>query len=215
MGKRTLARSLVAMVVRFALITTAKRWVLTFVVAAGLNLTGGSAEADSVFYFTSSPASWIGQGQTQTFTAPQNPVTAYRYGILGAYSNAVEFDAGGYSLVIVAPGLSSPTVGFYGNATRWPFMGSGAGMAFTGPGRANNTLTGYFSVLQADYLASGQIGAFAVDFFQLDEGFASWWGSGSIRYNSSIPIPEPGTALLVMTGLLGIAYRQRRHGLAA
>jgi hypothetical protein len=25
-------------------------------------------------------------------------------------------------------------------------------------------------------------------------------------------IPEPNTALLVMTGLLGLAYRQRRHG---
>lgn len=28
-------------------------------------------------------------------------------------------------------------------------------------------------------------------------------------------IPEPGTGLLVMTGLLGIAYRERRHGRAA
>ena len=30
-----------------------------------------------------------------------------------------------------------------------------------------------------------------------------------------VTIPEPGTALLVMTGLLGLAYRQRRHGRAA
>ncbi len=28
-------------------------------------------------------------------------------------------------------------------------------------------------------------------------------------------IPEPGTAVLLMTGLLGLAYRQRRHGRAA
>jgi hypothetical protein len=29
------------------------------------------------------------------------------------------------------------------------------------------------------------------------------------------PIPEPSTGLLVMTGLLGLAYRRRRHGRAA
>ena len=28
-------------------------------------------------------------------------------------------------------------------------------------------------------------------------------------------IPEPSTGLLLMTGLLGFAYRQRRHGRAA
>ena len=32
---------------------------------------------------------------------------------------------------------------------------------------------------------------------------------------SFLPIPEPGTALLVATGLLGLAYRQRWHGCAA
>jgi hypothetical protein len=63
-------------------------------------------------------------------------------------------------------------------------------MAFTGPGRANNTLTGYFNVLQAVY-TNGQPAAFAVDFLQYDEGNLTWWNRGSIRYNSDIPAPGP------------------------
>ena len=35
-----------------------------------------------------------------------------------------------------------------------------------------------------------------------------------IGFRVASPIPEPGTALLVMTGLLGLAYRERRQGRA-
>ena len=36
-----------------------------------------------------------------------------------------------------------------------------------------------------------------------------------IGFRVASAIPEPSTGLLVMTGLLGLAYRQRRHGRAA
>jgi len=133
--------------------------------------------AATFFSFTSSPSSWIGQGQTLTFTNVSG-------------SGAVSFGAGGYGVTFVGPNFSAPQVGFYPNATRYPFNGSGVGMAFTVPGRANNTLTGYFNVLEAVY-TNGQPAAFAVDFVQYDEGNLTWWNRGSIRYNSDIPSPGP------------------------
>ena len=174
-------------------------WVGYFTLA--VLLSSQHSLASTFFYFTSSPQSWIGQGQTQMYTTVTASVT-YN---LGAYSDSVHFaGGGGFGLTIVGPNLSLPVVGMNSNATRWPFQGSGPGMDFTGPGRGNNTLTGYFNVLQAEYDASGQVAAFAVDFLQYDEGIATWWNSGSIRYNSPIAIPEPSTALLVALALLGI-----------
>jgi hypothetical protein len=159
---------------------------------AGIMLLTGadampSAIAATFFTFSSSPSSWIGQGQTFTFSS----VTATRTGNLGAYTDSVHFAAGGYELVIVGPNLTLAQVGFYPAATRWPFMGSGPGLNLSGQGRGNNTLTGWFHVLQADYDASGQPVAFAVDFAQYDEGNVADWNRGSIRFNSNVPAPGP------------------------
>jgi hypothetical protein len=168
--------------------------------------------AATAFYFTSSPQSWIGQGLTQTSTNVSASVT-YN---LGAYSDSVHFGtAGDFGLTIVGPGLTLPSVGFYTNATRWPFQGSGPGLDFTGPGRGNNTLTGYFNVLQADYDTNGQVASFAVDFMQYDEGFSAWWNKGSVRYNSNIAIPEPSTTVLVLVGLLAICMCVHRERISA
>ena len=86
-------------------------------------------------------------------------------------------------------------------------MGSGAGMAFTGPGRANNQLSGWFNVLEAEYNPDGSVRSFAVDFRQYDENSVGAWNQGSIRYNSTIPVPEPTAA----AGLLIAAMLLRRH----
>jgi len=149
--------------------------------------------AATFFSFTSSPTAWIGGGQTTNFTS----VSASRTGNLGAYTDSVHLLAGGYELVIVGPGLTLAQVGFYPGATRWPFMGSGPGMAFTAPGRGDNTLTGWFNVLQADYDLSGQVAAFAVDFVQYDETIVTRWNRGSIRFNSDIPAPGPPPSMLI------------------
>ena len=74
-------------------------------------------------------------------------------------------------------------------------MGSGIGMEFSGPGRANNTLSGWFHVLQADYDEEGQVKAFAVDFVQYHETKLTWWNRGSVRFNSNIPVPGPEPAM--------------------
>lgn len=166
------------------------------------------SQAATAFYFTSTPGSWVGAGQTKLYTAPGDSITAYRYAPdHGAYQNAVQFTAGGYRVTIVAPNYSLPTVGYYGSATRWPFMDNGAGLDFSGNGRGNNMLTGWFEVLQADYNADGSIAAFALNFKQHDEGGAAYT-LGAVRYNSSIVIPEPSMAILI--GLPALLLPRRR-----
>jgi hypothetical protein len=81
-------------------------------------------------------------------------------------------------------------------------------MAFTAPGRGDNTLTGYFNVLQAVYDTNGQVVSFAVDFLQYDEGGLSAWNMGSIRYDSTIP--EPSSILLTAFGLSIVYFGARR-----
>ena len=155
----------------------------TFTFTPGPLVTNSS----NLFTFSSSPTSWIGGGQTLTFTN----VSVSRTYNLGAYTDSVHLSSSGYELTIVGPNLSLAQVGYYPGATRWPFMGSGVGMAFTAPGRGDNTLTGWFHVLQADYQTNGQVAAFAVDFVQYDETIVTRWNRGSVRFNSSIPAPGP------------------------
>ena len=184
-----------------------KRLILAVLAALGWLFINEPILAANTLYFTSSPSSWVGQGQTETFTSPTTAFSAQRL-----FNNAVElsFDDGQdwYYLDLVGPSSTSPTVGFYPDATRWPFNGSGSGLSFFGDGRGNNTLTGYFNVLQADYDISGNIVSFAVDFKQYDEGATANWVSGSFRYNSSITIPEPCTILLF--GLGAVIIRKLR-----
>jgi len=126
-------------------------------IAIAIFLVGATTQlfAADVLYFTSTPGSWIGQGQTLTFRSPATAFSTFRYHDQGAYTNAVQLRAAGYELAIVGPNFTLPTVGLYNNATRWPFMGSGPGMAFTAPGRGDNELTGYFHVRQAEYNPDG------------------------------------------------------------
>lgn len=188
------------------------RWISVVAVVLMSSLAARGAAAADVFHFSSSPQSWIGQGQTLTFTSPETPFFASRYFSQGAYTNAVSIGAGGYSLTMVGENYSLPTVGFYGDATRWPFMDDGNGMDLAGPGRGNNMLTGWYNVLQADYNPDGTVRAFAVDFLQLDEGFEKRWNTGAIRYNSSIAfIPEPVASTTLLLALPLLVRRRRRR----
>jgi hypothetical protein len=183
--------------------------VLPIFLAAFLFNGSGFAKADFI-YFTSTPGSWIGQGQTLTI----DTVTVSRYYDQGVYTNAVTLSGGGYAMTLVEPNLALPTVGYYDNVTRWPFMGSGAGMWFTAPGRGDNQISGWFNVLEATYSPSdGSVQSFAVDFQQFDELSTTEWTMGSIRYNSSIPqsVPEPTSAALVLLATTALFFaRQSR-----
>lgn len=172
--------------------------------------------ASDVFYFTSGPSSWVGHGFTETYDASQGAnISVSRYFSQGAYTNAITFSItqGGdwWYLYFVGPNLTLPTAGDYPNAQRWPFQDAGyAGLSFDGDGRGDNTLTGSFNVLDAQFDSTGNVTSFAADFLQFDEGNPSWWNVGAIRYNSSLPIdvPEP-MSMVVVSGLVWGCLRRR------
>ena len=113
-----------------------------------------------------------------------------------------------------AGGLSSgnvPGVGYYANAVRWPFEPyNQPGMEVSGNGRGENTLTGWFDILDLQLNAAGtEITSVAIDFDQWGGTEAQSGPSlyGSIRINSDLPVdlrpvPEPSTWLLMSLGLL-------------
>lgn len=161
------------------------------------------ADAQDVFYYTSSPSSWVGQGNTRTMTpAGGATFSGFRYFTQGAYTNAVSISvsdaADNWTMEFVGPNLTLPTAGDYPNATRWPFQAAGQpGLDWSGDGRGDNTLTGNFQVLAATFDSAGNLSSFAANFTQYDEGNPAAWNMGAIRYNSDIPVPEPASILLL------------------
>jgi hypothetical protein len=164
------------------------------IIALFLSIPGYSQS--TLFYFTSSPNSWIGQGQSVLAT-PTNGF--YILPISGVNQHEVGFVIGSTTPSIhpiwdIEMDIPSGylTNGFYANAER---LGGniGPGLNFDAPGRADNTLTGYFDVLDISYDANQTLISFAADFVQYDVGVPSLWNQGSIRYNSIIPVPEPST----------------------
>jgi hypothetical protein len=178
--------------------------ILCFVTVLCLSPIATPAMATDVIYFTSTPGSWIGQGQTLYLS----PVTASRTFNLGAYTNTVTFSADGYHLRLVGPNHMLVDVGFYDQATRWPFNGASPGMWFSAPGRGDNKISGWFDVLQADYSTDGTIRAFAADFKQYDESSTTDWTQGSVRYHSDIPIPEPAPGAAILVSVAAMAMRR-------
>jgi hypothetical protein len=192
-------------------------WVVTLVSFA---FPAALCDAADIFHFTSSPSSWVGHGQTKTYDASQGAIiSVYRYFNQGAYTNDIDFSItqGGdwWYLDLVGPNLTLATTGSYPDAQRWPFQAAGhPGLDFSGEGRGNNTLTGAFTVLDAQFDPAGNVSSFAADFTQYDEGNLTWWNHGNIRYRSSIPIPEPASSLAAIAILL-CALRSRRQVLGA
>lgn len=181
-------------------------------ISALMALTG-QADAATEFFYTSSPQSWVGYGQTVSvtpamgfdFTASRNFDNGVSFAI-NDFATNLNFQATRWWHLDFSAPLDAPlSVGNYARATRWPFQATDApGLNFDGNGRGNNTLTGSFQILEATYAASGEVLTFAADFRQYDEGVQGWWNMGSIRYNSDIPIspiPEPSTALLLCAGI--------------
>ncbi|MBS4052394.1 hypothetical protein [Methylomonas rivi] len=179
---------------------------------AGLATTGS-------VYLNAEPGSWVGGGIGAS-------EVLWTHGVEGIFSISKNFDKGVtvnfddgklWSFNFAAPTYDAATntnngneltVGFYDQATRFPFNSpTKPGLDFSGNGRGNNTLGGWFDVLEIVYGQNNDILRFAVDFRQFDEredmsGPSTY---GSLRINSDIPVnpvPIPGAVILFVSGLM-------------
>jgi len=183
----------------------------------------GQSQAATEFFYTSSPQSWVGAGQTVSVT----PLTGFTFTPSRNFDNGVSFAINDFNtnpnaqeqrwwyLDFSAPFDAPLAVGTYQGATRWPFQAASTpGLSFSGNGRGDNTLTGSFNVFEVVYGAGGSLQSFAADFVQYDEGLQSWWNVGSVRFNSGVPIavvPEPSVPLLLTLGAAAVIALTRRR----
>jgi len=196
--------------------------------AAAAIVTTGSA------YLNAEPGSWIGGG------IGASEVT-WTHGVEGIFSVGSNFDQGAnvlfddgnyWSFDFAAPSYNASTntndgnrldIGFYDNATRFPFNSpTRPGMNFSGNGRGNNTLGAWFDVLEIEYDLVGEVISLAVDFRQFDESEDMLGAStyGSLRINSSIAlnytggplsqVPAPAAFLLFGSGLISLIGLAKR-----
>lgn len=109
----------------------------------------------------------------------------------------IDYEGGYWDIRFSTHTLGGPmTVGVYDDAERFPFETEATpGIAITGNGRANNTLTGSFEVLEVEYDGETLI-SFAATFEQND------LVSGRISYNSEAFVPIPAGIYLLFSGFL-------------
>jgi PEP-CTERM motif len=190
--------------------------------------TQAAQAGQTAVYLHAQPGSWVGGSLPQ-------PITVFTEGITGSFRASQNYAQG---VSISYDGFPPPGsyfgdwyyfdfsgarnnpqplhTGLYQNAVRFPFNDTQPGLSFSGNGRGNNTLGGWFNVLEIAYGQNGGIDRFAVDFRQFDESESQRGPStyGSLRYNSDIPIaavPEPETYAMMGLGLAALAFVARRR----
>ena len=127
-------------------------------------LAAGAARAQgaTLIYFNSEPGDPIGQGQQFTLTPADGTISPSRTGdgVHVGFNGSTWWD-----LHFVPPSGALLTPGVYEGATRWPFQSpTGPGLDVSGDGRGCNTLTGRFTVLEAEYGPGGEVLQFAADY---------------------------------------------------
>lgn len=158
---------------------------------------------NTVFTLTSAPGDYIGQGR-RLMIRP-NPFTFT--GIRQSFDNSLHFSitdfvspSPPYSFWYAefsAPSGARVTPGIYLNATRYPFQAAGApGLSIHGDGRGCNESFGSFTVFEATYDNAGELLTFAADFQQRCESQMAPLLTGSVRYNSTVPITRRTDLLL-------------------
>ena len=192
---------------------------------------GDLASSGSIL-FSAQPGSWVGG-------ALPAPDVVWVHGVDGLLSAQMNFDKGvsltfdngqNWSFDFAAPTYDPATntnpgnllqVGFYDQATRFPFNSpTRPGLNVSGNGRGNNTLGGWFNVLDIAYGPSDSILRFAVDFRQFDESPSMTGPSlyGSLRFNSAIPlnpVPEPAEYMMLGAGLAALLLVVKRRARTA
>lgn len=181
-----------------------------------------AAQAETAFYYTSSPTSYVGGGETKLISASDG----FNFKVVGAAESGIQFVIDNwypgqpgdqflaYSLTFTPPTGQFLIPGEYLGAERSPSQPTThPGLEFAAESRGDNQVQGSFTVYEASFGANAQVLSFAADFVQYDEGNKNWWNIGQIRYNSDIPIiavPEPTTGMLFALSLLGVVFVARR-----
>jgi len=186
-------------------------------------------------YLNADEGSWVGGG----IGANEVTWTHGNEGIFNISTNDFNYgafisflDGKGWSFNFVAPTYDPLTntnngnplqVGFYNNATRHPFNSpTRPGLDFSGNGRGNNMLGGWFDILEIEYNPTfNELISLAVDFRQFDEreNMSGPSTFGSLRINSNLalnytgqvltPVPETETYALLGIGLLFLGFTTR------
>jgi hypothetical protein len=171
-----------------------------------------TARADTLFFFTSSPTSWVGQGQTMTMSETNGYTVT-----VNLYGNALEAQIHTASWsdwwwVDFQPADGAPfQTGLYLNAQRTPGQAAGhPGLTFVGEARGDDSVSGFFNVLEFSE-TNGVVTSAAINFTQYDETNPSWWNIGSLRYNSIVPVPEPSDVALTLLGSGLVIYGSKRR----
>jgi hypothetical protein len=196
-------------------------------IVAALAVSTEAHAAITAFAFQSSRSSWVGKGESYTITENHTDfffrlqsvsdryfsmLIASKNSPFGPDWNPGSGEAYNYWIVQMAtPDGVTFTEGLYLDTARHPFQDPGQpGLTFSGNHRGNNRNGGFFKVLEVGFDPDGHINQFAADFTQYGETRPERWTMGQVRFNSTIPIPEPAAPLLFATGaLLGLSMRKR------
>ncbi|MBW3576111.1 MAG: thrombospondin type 3 repeat-containing protein, partial [Actinobacteria bacterium] len=148
--------------------------------------------------FDSDAGDYIGQGIDHTWYLYDAQFTASRE----RESVRVLFDGGRTTWRLEFAGADGARLGpgAYEQAGRYPYQSPGApGLTVAGSGRACNTITGRFDVLEVLYALDGSVRRFAADFEQHCEGNAPAL-RGSIRYDASQPFMRAAPTIASVEG---------------
>jgi hypothetical protein len=176
-------------------------------------------------YMTADPGSWVGGGLGAPFVVWTHGVDGV-FSVGSASTNGVTINYQGedsWSFDFHAP-LYDPATnslsgqplkpGLYDMATRYPFNSpTKPGINISGAGRGNNQESGWFQILDISFTTSGDLERLAVNFKQFDENLTESgpWLFGALRINSTIPVPEPESYLMLLAGLGVVALFVRRR----
>jgi hypothetical protein len=166
----------------------------------------------SMFYFTSTPQSIIGQGETFTASSTNGFTISAERNVNNGVSLIISSETRYWFLDFAAAGSVQLTSGTYNNPSVVPTP-STPGLLFSGEGRSVSTIGGYFNIITVDYGPGNTINQFEANFVQYDEGDINQANSGTIRFGLT-PVPEPGIPALALASLLalmGMSWRRRRH----
>jgi hypothetical protein len=207
--------------------------ILLFLLAS--NASYATLATSGSIYLNSEPGSWVGGGIGEDSVTWQHgdegifdiSTNSFNYGAFVTFN-----DGNRWSFNFVAPTYDPTTntndgnlleVAFFDNATRYPFNSpTRPGLDFSGNGRGNNQLGGWFDVREITYDESfTEILSFAVDFRQFDESEQMTGPStfGSLRINSDIPlnftlapVPESDAYAMLLAGLalISVATNKKR-----